>query len=111
MKLHPAILEDERAQCDLAASFQAAVVESLTSRAGLALEQTGCTRLVVCGGVAANGNLRRALLQQAQAEGFWLWLPPVSLCTDNAAMVAALGYQGLVAGERLDLDGDVFSRG
>jgi N6-L-threonylcarbamoyladenine synthase len=40
-----------------------------------------------------------------------LFLPPLSLCTDNAAMVAALGYRRLLAGERLDLDGDVFSRG
>jgi N6-L-threonylcarbamoyladenine synthase len=111
LKLHPEILADETPRRDLAASFQAAAVESLTSRAGLALIETGCTRLVVCGGVAANGQLRRALAAQAQAEGYELCLPPLALCTDNAAMVAALGYRRLVAGERLDLDGDVFSRG
>jgi N6-L-threonylcarbamoyladenine synthase len=111
LKLHPEILGDETVRRDLAASFQAAVVESLTSRAGLAMIETGCPRLVVCGGVAANGALRRALLGQAQAEGFELCLPPLALCTDNAAMVSAVGYRQLVAGERLDLDGDVFSRG
>lgn len=111
LKLHPEILADETSRRDLAASFQAAVVESLTSRAGLALIETGCTRLVVCGGVAANGLLRRALATQAQTEGFELCLPALALCTDNAAMVAALGYRRLMAGERLDLDGDVFSRG
>jgi N6-L-threonylcarbamoyladenine synthase len=111
LKQHPAILRDAEAQSDLAASFQAAVVESLTSRAGLALEQTGCPRLVVCGGVAANGCLRRELTAQAGSQGFELCLPPLALCTDNAAMVAALGYRRLVAGERLDLGGDVFSRG
>jgi N6-L-threonylcarbamoyladenine synthase len=111
LKLHPEILGDETSRRNLAASFQAAAVESLTSRAGLALIETSCTRLVVCGGVAANGQLRRALTAQAQAEGFELCLPPLALCTDNAAMVAALGYRRLVAGERLDLDGDVFSRG
>ena len=111
LKLHPEILGDETARRDLAASFQAAVIESLTNRSGLALIETGSTRLVVCGGVAANGQLRRALMTQAQAEGFELCLPPLALCTDNAAMVAALGYRRLVAGERLDLDGDVFSRG
>jgi N6-L-threonylcarbamoyladenine synthase len=111
LKLHPEILGDETSRRDLAASFQTAVVESLTSRAELALIETGCTRLVVCGGVAANGQLRLALTNQAQAKGFELCLPPLALCTDNAAMVAALGYQRLVAGERLDLDGDVFSRG
>jgi N6-L-threonylcarbamoyladenine synthase len=111
LKLHPEILKDETARRDLAASFQAAVVECLTSRAGLALTETGCTNLVVCGGVAANGQLRRALTTQTQTEGFKLCLPPLALCTDNAAMVAALGYRRLMAGERLDLDGDVFSRG
>jgi N6-L-threonylcarbamoyladenine synthase len=111
LKLHPEILGDETSRCDLAASFQAAVVESLTSRAGLALQQAQCQRLVVCGGVAANGELRRVLITQAQTAGFELCLPPLALCTDNAAMVAALGYRWLVAGERLGLDGDVFSRG
>jgi len=111
LKQHPEILAEEAARRDLAASFQAAVVESLTSRAWLALTQEGCTRLVVCGGVAANRGLRRALKEQAQAAGVELFLPPLSLCTDNAAMVAALGYRRLMAGERLDLNGDVFSRG
>ncbi len=111
LKQHPEILADAGARRDLAASFQAAVVESLTSRAWLALTEAGCTRLVVCGGVAANGNLRQALRTGAQAEGIELFLPPLSLCTDNAAMVAALGYRRLMAGDRLELSGDVFSRG
>jgi N6-L-threonylcarbamoyladenine synthase len=111
LKQRPAILADAAARCDLAASFQAAVVDSLTSRAWLALTETGCTRLVVCGGVAANGSLRQTLMTGARAEGFELFLPPLALCTDNAAMVAALGYRRLAAGDRLDLDGDVFSRG
>jgi N6-L-threonylcarbamoyladenine synthase len=111
LKQHPEILAAEAARRDLAASFQSAVVESLTSRAWLALTQEGCTRLVVCGGVAANRGLRQALTEQAQAAGVDLFLPPLSLCTDNAAMVAALGYRRLMAGERLDLNGDVFSRG
>jgi N6-L-threonylcarbamoyladenine synthase len=111
LKQHPEILAEAAARRDLAASFQAAVVESLTSRAWLALTQEGCTRLVVCGGVAANRGLRQALKEQAQAGGVDLFLPPLWLCTDNAAMVAALGYRRLMAGERLGLDGDVFSRG
>ena len=73
--------------------------------------QEGCSRLVVCGGVAANGRLRQVLQEHAQDAGLELFLPPPALCTDNAAMVAALGYRLLLAGERLDLDGDVFSRG
>ena len=105
------MLTDPKARADLAASFQEAVVDSLTSRAWLALEETGLDRLVVCGGVAANGHLRRVLQDRAAAAGTELFLPPPSLCGDNAAMVAALGYHLLAAGERLDLDADVFSRG
>ena len=111
LKKQPEILADPKAQADLAASFQEAVVDSLLSRAWLALEQTGSRRLVVCGGVAANSRLREALASQARITGAELFLPPLSLCTDNAAMVAALGYHLLAAGERLGLAGDVFSRG
>ncbi len=111
LKRHPEILADPGAQADLAASFQEAVVESLTGRAWLALAQTGLDRLVVCGGVAANAHLRRVLQERAAAAGTGLFLPPAHLCGDNAAMVAALGYHLLVAGVRLDLDADVFSRG
>ena len=111
LKQHPEILTDAAARRDLAAGFQAAVVDSLTSRAWLAMEQEGCSRLVVCGGVAANGRLRQVLQEHALGAGLDLFLPPPALCTDNAAMVAALGYRLLMAGERLDLTGDVFSRG
>jgi N6-L-threonylcarbamoyladenine synthase len=51
------------------------------------------------------------LHDHARNTGIELFLPPPALCTDNAAMVAVLGYRLLMAGERLDLDGDVFSRG
>lgn len=111
VKRQPEIVREPALRADLAASFQEAVVESLVSRAWLALEATRCTRLLVCGGVAANGRLRQALEEQARTTGTALYLPPLHLCTDNAAMVAALGYQLLLAGERLGLDADVFSRG
>ncbi len=111
LKKTPEILASAAARADLAASFQEAVVESLTSRAWLALEQTHCQRLVVCGGVAANGRLRQALQTQAPSEGAEVFLPPIHLCGDNAAMVAALGYHLLAAGQALDLTADVFSRG
>jgi N6-L-threonylcarbamoyladenine synthase len=111
LKKHPEILLDQSSRADLAASFQEAVVETLVSRAWQALDLTGCRSLAVCGGVAANGRLRRALQDRAAASGVDLFLPPLSLCTDNAAMVAALGYYRLQAGERLGLDADVFSRG
>ena len=66
---------------------------------------------MVCGGVAANGHLRRVLRDLAAAAGTELFLPALDLCGDNAAMVAALGFHLLAAGQRLDLDADVFSRG
>jgi len=105
------ILTDPKLKADLAAGFQEAVVDCLVSRAWLALEQTACRGLVVAGGVAANGRLRQVLAEKAAASGTELFLPPLNLCTDNAAMVAAAGYHRLQAGERLDLDADVFSRG
>jgi N6-L-threonylcarbamoyladenine synthase len=108
---NPQILTAEGLQADLAAGFQEAVVDCLVSRAFLALSETGCRGLVVCGGVAANGRLRRVLQETAGAAGVQLFLPPLNLCTDNAAMVAAAGYHRLRAGERLTMDADVFSRG
>jgi N6-L-threonylcarbamoyladenine synthase len=111
VKKNPKILENPTARANLAAGFQEAVVESLVSRAWLALKETSCIRLVVCGGVAANGRLRQVLQEQAGAAGVELFLPPLNLCTDNAAMVAAAGYYQLQAGECLDLAADVYSRG
>jgi len=111
LKKHPEMLTGPRARADLAAGFQEAVVDSLVSRAFLALKQTGSRRLVVCGGVAANGRLRQVLQEQAAATGVELFLSPLPLCGDNAAMVAAAGHHLLAAGRRLDLDADVFSRG
>jgi N6-L-threonylcarbamoyladenine synthase len=77
---------DRRARAaDLAASYQAAIVDSLVGRAGRALEQTGLTRLAVAGGVAANGELRRRL-NELDAD---VNVPDRALCTDNAAMIAS----------------------
>jgi tRNA N6-adenosine threonylcarbamoyltransferase len=75
---------------DLAASYQAAIVDSLLLRAERALEHTGLERLAAGGGVAANGELRRRL----ESLGATLHIPPRVLCTDNAAMVASAARYG-----------------
>jgi N6-L-threonylcarbamoyladenine synthase len=75
-------------RADVAASFQQAVVEVLVAKARQALRRTGLKRLAVGGGVAANGTLRAALERMAAEEGAELFIPPLSLCTDNAAMAA-----------------------
>ena len=82
----------------LAASFQAAVRDTLVPRAETALRQTGHRVLVAAGGVAANGEIRRALTEMTQAMGRKLYLPPLALCGDNAAMIGAQGYYEYLAG-------------
>ena len=91
------------AVADVAASFQAAAVRMLvrcTIRAALDL---GVKRIVLTGGVAANGPLRAALTAEAGQHSLHLHIPPRHLCTDNAAMIAAAGTARLLAGERADL--------
>jgi N6-L-threonylcarbamoyladenine synthase len=90
---------------DLAASFQAAVVDCLSAKALLALERTRISRLCVGGGVAANSALRERLAVECNRRGLELQFPPPNLCTDNAVM-GAIAVERLKAGliEPLDLD-------
>jgi N6-L-threonylcarbamoyladenine synthase len=90
---------------DLAASFQAAVVDSLVDKAFRALEQTRLRTLCVGGGVAANRLLRERLAAEANERGIELHIAPPNLCTDNAVM-GAVAFERLKAGlvEGLDLD-------
>ena len=76
---------------DLAASFQEAVVDVLTAKAVRACRDQGVDTLVVAGGVAANGRLREVAEQRCAAAGIALRVPPPRLCTDNGAMIAAVG--------------------
>jgi N6-L-threonylcarbamoyladenine synthase len=71
-------------RADLAASYQRAIVDALTDRVRSALEREGLERLAIGGGVAANSQLRTAV----EDLGLAVWVPPVELCTDNAAMIA-----------------------
>ncbi len=83
--------EDEttRRRADLAASYQRAIVDVLVTRARLAIERTGARRFAIGGGVAANSELRERIAGACAELGVDLWVPPIALCTDNAAMIAA----------------------
>ncbi|MCB5294611.1 tRNA (adenosine(37)-N6)-threonylcarbamoyltransferase complex transferase subunit TsaD [Arthrobacter sp. SO3] len=83
---------------DIAAAFQEAVVDIITSKAVLACREHGITELLLGGGVAANSRLRQLTEQRCSAAGIRLTVPPLALCTDNGAMVAALGAQLVMAG-------------
>ncbi|MDO5033435.1 MAG: tRNA (adenosine(37)-N6)-threonylcarbamoyltransferase complex transferase subunit TsaD [Eubacteriales bacterium] len=96
--------EDILADEDLAAAFQEAVVDSLLSHAAQALDQTSYDKLVLAGGVSANSGLREQSVALCQQRGIQLYLPPLQLCTDNAAMTAAQAFYAYEAGERADLD-------
>lgn len=90
---------------DAAASFQRAAVEVLVAKCRRALRQAGLSRLAVGGGVSANKALRDGLAEMAAAEGAELIVPPMSLCTDNAAM-AALAVEKWHRGDFAGLDLD-----
>lgn len=83
---------------DIAAAFQEAVVDVITSKAVLACREQGITNVLLGGGVAANSRLRQLTEQRCSAAGITLHVPPLDLCTDNGAMVAALGAQLVMAG-------------
>jgi N6-L-threonylcarbamoyladenine synthase len=83
--------EGEAAPADIAAGFQAAVVDVLAGKCLAALEQAGLARLVIAGGVGANRALRQRLNDEAARRGFAVYYPPLELCTDNGAMIAYAG--------------------
>ena len=91
-------------RASLAASFCAAVSEELVPRTMRAARELGYDRIVAAGGVAANSRVRRDLMAAASAEGKKLFIPPLRLCGDNAAMIGAQGYYEYLAGTRAGSD-------
>ena len=93
----------DQQRADIAASFQAAVVDVLATKARQALQKTGMKNLCVGGGVAANGVLRARLESDAKRFGYTFYTAPLKLCTDNAVM-GAIAWERYKAGQFEDLD-------
>jgi len=96
----------QQRKADLARGFEDAIVDVLVAKAMAALDNTGLLRLVVAGGVGANGSLRRGLLAAASLRGAEVFLPELEFCTDNGAMIALVGALRL---ERSGKDDYAFS--
>lgn len=87
----------------LCASFSAAVSDTLVPRVVMAMEQTGHRKIAVAGGVAANSRIRRDILEAAKRLDAQVFLPPLSLCGDNGAMIGSQAYYEFLAGNVADM--------
>jgi len=95
---------------DLCASIQKTIVEILTDKLEKAFLQTGIGEIALAGGVSANSGLRERIKSLAQKHGWKVFIPEISLTTDNAAMIAMTGYLKFMAGEFAGLDSSPLAR-
>ncbi|MCK5311404.1 MAG: tRNA (adenosine(37)-N6)-threonylcarbamoyltransferase complex transferase subunit TsaD, partial [Desulfobacteraceae bacterium] len=95
---------------DIAAGFQAAVIDVLKTKLINACIKKGCRNIAITGGVAANQTFYKQLSKDAVKRDFKIFAPKKELCGDNAAMIAARGYQMLLNKNYAKFDHDVFSR-
>jgi len=95
---------EEIDRAGLAASFCAAVSDSLVPRTIMAAKELGYKKIAVAGGVAANSRIRRDFTEAAEKMGAELFVPPLRLCGDNAAMIGCQGYYEYLAGVRAGTD-------
>ena len=98
-------------RADVAASFQEAVCDSLVTQTLRAAKQSGIRQVLVAGGVACNQRLRALMAERAEAAGIRSFFPSPAYCTDNAVMIAGLGWKRLEAGLAADLYLDASPRG
>lgn len=102
--------EDIPDRADVAASFEEAVVDVLVQQTLAAAKQQGLSTVLVSGGVACNRRLRERMQAEAERQGRRALFPPPERCTDNAAMIAGLGWHLLQSGQTAGLDADASPR-
>jgi len=95
---------------DVAASYQEAIIDVLVEKTLKAAEIHSISRIVVCGGVAANSRLRERFAEESRLKGFHVYIPPPIFCTDNAAMIAVVGEHLLTRGLKDSLNLNAVSR-
>jgi N6-L-threonylcarbamoyladenine synthase len=95
----------------MAASLQHTVAQILTEKTELAAQQSGYTTIAMAGGVSANSGLRTAMEAMCRKHGYTLYMPPLSLCGDNGAMIACQGSYNFLAGMRADLSLNAYATG
>ena len=100
----------DASKADVASSFQEAVVDILVGKTLQAVRQTGARSVIVTGGVAANSRLREVMRQRCERKGVEAFFPEPALCTDNAAMVAGLGWHYARRGRTAGLGVDAAAR-
>jgi len=86
-----------------AAAFNRAVADALVSRLISAAEKNNIKKIAISGGVSANSAMRSLLTEKCREKGYTLYMPPLPLCVDNAAMVASQGYYEFLAGNIADI--------
>lgn len=100
----PSQTGDQKLTADIAASFQAAVVDVLVRKIEWAISKKHIRRVALSGGVSANSELRERMLKLKDEKEIEIFIPSVALCTDNAAMIAAAGYHHLIKHDFAGLD-------
>ncbi len=98
------LIPDDPRVADIAASFQTAIVDVLVTKTSNAARELGVRKVLLSGGVSANTVLRNSMSESSPVD---VLVPPIHLCTDNAAMVAACGYYHLLNGEASSYDLDI----
>lgn len=108
--IHDNRISKDMDKANIAASFQAAVIDVISTKLIRAAKAKNCKRIAVTGGVSANQTLVETVTLAAKKQGIQTYSPPIALCGDNAAMIAARGYTMIRQGQTCRLDHDVFSR-